>query len=154
MPPGWTVTDDAPNPTGEVWAFNDPGGRGNLTGGTGAFAVLDSDHLGFGHTQDSSLITPAMNLSTAGTPVVRFTTKAIDRSQLPVDGVMHEGRYFVLAAESPIAFATGTVRLATATGRLLSDARVIAAPLGVADLTRIEGIYNVPVPAVYQEQRS
>ena len=72
LPPGWQVTDDVPNPTGEVWAFNDPGGRGNLTGGDGAFAVLDSDHFGPGHTQDSSLVTPTINLSTAGTPVVRF----------------------------------------------------------------------------------
>jgi N-acetylneuraminic acid mutarotase len=70
LPPGWQVTDDIGN--GEVWAFNDPGGRGNLTGGDGAFAVLDSDHFGPGHTQDSSLVTPTINLSTAGTPVVRF----------------------------------------------------------------------------------
>jgi uncharacterized membrane protein len=71
-PAGWEVTDDVPNPTGETWAFNDPGGRGNLTGGSGAFAVLDSDHFGPNHTQDSSLVTPTINLSTAGSPVVRF----------------------------------------------------------------------------------
>jgi RHS repeat-associated protein len=85
--------------------------------------------------------------SQTGTPVIRFTTNAIDRSILPVDGVAHEGRYVVLAAESPIAFATGTVRLGNATGRLLSGARVTAPPLGVADLTRTTGIYNVAVPA-------
>ena len=71
-PPGWQVTDNVPTPIGEVWAFNDPGGRGNLTGGTGAFAVLDSDHFGPNHTQDSSLVSPSINLSTAATPIVRF----------------------------------------------------------------------------------
>jgi hypothetical protein len=70
LPPGWQVTDAIGN--GEVWAFNDPGGRGNLTGGDGAFAVLDSDHFGPNHTQDSSLVTPTINLSTAGTPIVSF----------------------------------------------------------------------------------
>jgi RHS repeat-associated protein len=81
------------------------------------------------------------------TPVIRFTTKSIDRSVLPVDGVVHEGRYVLLAAESPIAFATGTVHLLTATGHLLADARVLAPPLGVAELSRQNGIYNIPVPA-------
>jgi hypothetical protein len=69
-PPTWDVTDAIGN--GEVWLFNDPAGRGNLTGGDGAFAILDSDRFGPGHTQDSSLVTPTINLSTAGTPVVRF----------------------------------------------------------------------------------
>jgi N-acetylneuraminic acid mutarotase len=70
QPPGWVVTDEIG--AGEVWAFNNPGGRGNLTGGDGAFAVLDSDHFGPGHTQDSSLVSPVVNLSSAATPVVRF----------------------------------------------------------------------------------
>ena len=85
--------------------------------------------------------------SQGSTPAIRFTTKGIDRAVLPVDGVVHEGRYLVLAAESPIAFATGTVRLAGATGRLLTDARVSAPPLGLADLSRTSGIYDVAVPA-------
>ena len=95
------------------------------------------------------LAAPMMPVDPAqgGTPAIRFTTKAIDRSALPVDGVMREGRYVVLAAEAPIAFATGTVRLRDLTGRLLSDARVVANPLGVHELTRTNGIYNVPVPA-------
>jgi hypothetical protein len=95
------------------------------------------------------LAVPMMPVDAAqtSTPALRFTTKAIDRAVLPVDGVVHEGRYLVLAAESPIAFATGTVRLAGATGRLLTDARVVAPPLGVADLSRTSGIYNAAVPA-------
>ena len=81
------------------------------------------------------------------TPSIRFTTKSIDRSVLAVDGVAHEGRYVLLAAETPIAFVTGTVRFAGANGRLLGDARVITPALGVAELTRADGIYNIPVPA-------
>jgi RHS repeat-associated protein len=79
--------------------------------------------------------------------VIRFNTKPIDRALLPVDGVAHEGRYVVLAADAPIAFGTGTVRLLASSGRLLADARVVSPPLGVTDVTRGTGIYNVPVPA-------
>ena len=95
------------------------------------------------------LAVPMMPVDPAqtGTPALRFTTTSIDRSVLPVDGVQHEGRYVVLAAEAPIAFATGTIRLGSASGRLLADARVLAAPLGVAELSRSTGIYNIPVPA-------
>ena len=93
------------------------------------------------------LAVPMMAVEQSSTPVIRYTTKAIDRSILPVDGLVREGRYVVLAAEAPIAFATGTVRMRDVTGRLLADARVTAAPLGVTDLTRGNGIYNVPVPA-------
>jgi RHS repeat-associated protein len=81
------------------------------------------------------------------TPVMRFTTRSIDRAILPVDGVAHEGRYVVLAAENAIAFATGTVHLGAATGRLMPDTRVTAPPFGVADLSRSNGIYNIAVPA-------
>jgi len=74
----------------------------------------------------------------------RVTTKAIDRSVMPVDGIIREGRYLILAAEAPIAFATGVLRFGDA---LLASARITANQLGVADLTRIDGIFNVPVLA-------
>ncbi len=95
------------------------------------------------------LAVPMMRVdaSQESTPAIRFTTATIDRSVMPVDGVAHEGRYLVLAAESPIAFATGTIRLTNSLGRLMSDARVTAPPLGVAELSRSTGIYNIPVPA-------
>jgi hypothetical protein len=70
LPPGWAVTDEIGN--GETWAFQDLANRGNLTGGDGAFAIIDSDRFGPGHTQDTSLVTPSVDLSTAGTPIVRF----------------------------------------------------------------------------------
>jgi len=76
----------------------------------------------------------------------RFTTRTIDRSLLPVDGVIREGRYLLLAADAPIAYATGSLHLG-AGGSLLANARVSANALGVADITRTTGIYNVPVVA-------
>ncbi len=76
----------------------------------------------------------------------RWTTKSIDRNRLPIDGVVREGRYLLLAAEAPIGFAKGVVRLGT-TGVATANARVTATALGVADLTRTTGIFNVPVQA-------
>jgi RHS repeat-associated protein len=75
----------------------------------------------------------------------RITTKTIDRSVLPVDGVVRDGRYLLLSADAPIAFATGGVRVNG--GLYVGAARVTAPLLGVADISRISGIFNVPVPA-------
>ncbi len=74
----------------------------------------------------------------------RAITKTIDRSTLPLDGITHEGRYLLLAAQNPIAFATGVVHI---NNSLLAGSRITATGLGVADLTRTGGIYNIPVPA-------
>ncbi|MGZ8830622.1 MAG: Ig-like domain-containing domain, partial [Thermoanaerobaculia bacterium] len=75
----------------------------------------------------------------------RMTTQAIDRSALPLDGVAHDGRYLLLAASAPIAYATGAVRVPGSS--YVADARVITPSLGVADLTRVGGMFNLPVPA-------
>ncbi|MFI7608423.1 S8 family serine peptidase [Micromonospora sp. NPDC049366] len=69
-PAGWTVVDNKGN--GQVWKFTDPGNRGNLTGGIGNFAVIDSDAYGSGGTQDSSLVSPVVDLSDIAAPVIRF----------------------------------------------------------------------------------
>ncbi|WP_232075599.1 choice-of-anchor J domain-containing protein [Phytohabitans suffuscus] len=69
-PAGWTVVDHAG--TGQVWKFTDDGNRGNLTGGTGGFAMIDSDHYGTGTRQDSSLVSPVVDLTAVTTPVIRF----------------------------------------------------------------------------------
>src|SRR5699024_787306 len=37
LPAGWAVEDHAG--TGQVWTFDDPAGRGNMTGGEGGFAT-------------------------------------------------------------------------------------------------------------------
>src|SRR5215469_1656575 len=71
-PPGWTIQDNKGN--GQVWTFNNPENRGNLTGGTGNFAAINSDFFGPGNTQNSSLITPTMDLSSVANPVLRFHT--------------------------------------------------------------------------------
>ncbi|MFD4946175.1 carboxypeptidase regulatory-like domain-containing protein [Streptomyces sp. NPDC058409] len=70
VPSGWTVDDKVGN--GQTWVFNDPGKRGNLTGGSGGFAMLDSAKYGFGNTQDSSLISPVMDFSRRTQPTLTF----------------------------------------------------------------------------------
>jgi N-acetylneuraminic acid mutarotase len=70
-PAGWTVVDR----TGKGgWAFNDPGNRGNLTGGTGGFAIADSDAAGSGSVTDTDLVTPVFDLTGAATPLLRFNS--------------------------------------------------------------------------------
>ncbi|HEY7047449.1 MAG TPA: carboxypeptidase regulatory-like domain-containing protein [Jatrophihabitantaceae bacterium] len=67
-PDGWTLS------TNRVlqWAFDDPGGRGNLTGGTGGFAVVDSDHANQSLFQDASLVSPAWDLTGLTHPALTF----------------------------------------------------------------------------------
>ncbi|MEU5913534.1 S8 family serine peptidase [Micromonospora sp. NPDC047527] len=68
-PGGWSVR----NRTGDGgWTFSDDGERGNLTGGSGAFAIVDSDRLGSGKRQDTDLVTPTVDLSAVPAPVLRF----------------------------------------------------------------------------------
>ena len=74
----------------------------------------------------------------------RVTTEAIDRSVLPLDGVIREGRYLLLAATNPIAFAMGAVRGPSAA--FVRDAK-ITTTLGVAGLTAFNGVFALPVPA-------
>lgn len=69
-PAGWTVVDHAGS--GQVWKFTDDGGRSNLTGGTGGFAVIDSDDYGPGGQQDTSLVSPVVDLTDVAAPVIRF----------------------------------------------------------------------------------
>lgn len=64
--PGWAYTPG--------WQFTNPGDRPNDTGGTGNAAIVDSDHTGARHVQDTTLTSPAMDLSDATRPVVRFAS--------------------------------------------------------------------------------
>jgi N-acetylneuraminic acid mutarotase len=70
-PAGWTVADN-----GGVggWQFTDDGNRTNKTGGTGGFAMVDSDHLGAGNSQDTTLTSPAFEVSSGDNPTVSFDT--------------------------------------------------------------------------------
>ncbi|MFP4394519.1 MAG: fibronectin type III domain-containing protein [Anaerolineales bacterium] len=82
-PAGWTVQHN----TGSVgWSFNDPGERGNLTGGAGNFAIADSDKAG-SVAMDTELRTPALDLSTYGIVTLKFKTRfdAYGTSKADVD---------------------------------------------------------------------
>ncbi|HEY0593483.1 MAG TPA: Ig-like domain-containing protein, partial [Thermoanaerobaculia bacterium] len=98
----------------------------------------------YGRVMRVAARTAAVPLETAAARL--FTTSPIDRSVLPLDGIVREGRYLFLAAEAPIAFATGSIRRGTS-GPYLENALVSAPPLGVRDLTRTGGLFVVPVPA-------
>ncbi|MFJ5895780.1 carboxypeptidase regulatory-like domain-containing protein [Streptomyces sp. NPDC093064] len=71
-PDGWSVVN-ADGTTGG-WDFGDPGKRGNHTGGSGGFAMADSDHYGSGKKQDSSLISPVFDLTGNSSPQLSFDT--------------------------------------------------------------------------------
>jgi hypothetical protein len=68
-PAGWTVVDNAD--TGAVWRFNDPGGRGNNSGGAGSFAIADSDHEGY-LSMDTALKSPSVDLTDLDSPTLEF----------------------------------------------------------------------------------
>ena len=76
-PAGWTVANTS---TGCVppglpdWTNTNPGGRANLTGSVGPFAIADSDRCGSGSVLDTTLDTPALDLTTLTDPVVHFKT--------------------------------------------------------------------------------
>ena len=60
-PSGWTVVDNEGD--GQQWRFDDPGKHGNLTGGSGGFAIVDSEQYGYVDRQDTELISPVVDLS-------------------------------------------------------------------------------------------
>jgi hypothetical protein len=70
-PPGWTVVNNTP---AGGWTFTDDGMRGNLTGGDGGFAIIDSDHLGRGNTEDTELRTPVVDLTGQTAPAIGFNS--------------------------------------------------------------------------------
>jgi subtilisin family serine protease len=70
-PAGWSVVSRT---TGGGWLFNDFGGRGNKTGGSGNFAIVDSDKLGGGKKQDSDLRSPVLDLSGSAAPLLSFAS--------------------------------------------------------------------------------
>ncbi|WP_392567451.1 carboxypeptidase regulatory-like domain-containing protein [Actinacidiphila glaucinigra] len=71
-PEGWSVVNAEGTQGG--WAFDDPGGRSNTTGGDGGFAVVDSDHYGYPAVQDSSLVSPRFDLTGVAVPELAFDT--------------------------------------------------------------------------------
>lgn len=71
-PQGWSIVNAA-NTTGG-WEFDDPGQRGNDTGGDGAFAIVDSNHFGWTSHQNSELISPVYDFTADALPEVAFNT--------------------------------------------------------------------------------
>ncbi|MFE3263666.1 carboxypeptidase regulatory-like domain-containing protein [Streptomyces sp. NPDC059215] len=85
-PAGWSVKNAEGTDNG--WEFDDPIQRGNATGGTGAFAVIESDGGPFGPHQDSILSTPAYDLSKAQSAQLSFKTAYLTnlgQQQMTVD---------------------------------------------------------------------
>ena len=71
QPAGWSVVN---NTAVGGWNFTDDGGRGNLSGGSGGFAMIDSDHLGIGNTEDTFLVTPVVDFTGQANPVIGFNS--------------------------------------------------------------------------------
>jgi subtilisin family serine protease len=71
VPTGWLVINNVGT---KGWSFNNPGGRSNLTGGTGNFAIADSDNAGSGVSMDTELRTPVLDLSTQTQVTLTFKT--------------------------------------------------------------------------------
>ena len=67
---GWTVVDNVGQ--GHQWQINDPEGRPNLTGGSGNFADINSDFYGPGNHQDTSLVSPTIDLTNVASPILQF----------------------------------------------------------------------------------
>lgn len=88
-PEGWTVVDSTGN---GGWVFDDPGSRGNQTGGSGGFAIFDGTYLPDFQPFDSELITPAADLSDVDAPVLDLdldyvgTSNAVGEIDLSLDG--------------------------------------------------------------------
>jgi len=83
-PSGWNVTDPLVN--GQVWQLNDPEGQQNGTGGSGNFADINSDFYGSSSSQDTSLVTPTLDLSGASAPYLTFHNNYIANPFFPQTG--------------------------------------------------------------------
>ncbi len=82
-PAGWTVTDPLDN--GQVWRFDDDRGFGNRTGGEGLYGWVFSADYGPDAEQDTSLVSPPVDLSGTTTPALWFNTDYSDGSSSVAD---------------------------------------------------------------------
>lgn len=69
LPGGWVLEDNAG--TGVLWRFDDPQARGNLTGGMGPFAIIDSDNASSKNV-DAILRSPGLDLSDETAAMLEF----------------------------------------------------------------------------------
>ncbi len=76
-PAGWTVTNTSSGcvaPGVPEWTNTNPANRANLTGGTGPFAIADSDRCGSGSTLDTIMTTGLLDFTGLVSPTVSFNT--------------------------------------------------------------------------------
>ncbi|MEV5960112.1 carboxypeptidase regulatory-like domain-containing protein [Kribbella sp. NPDC051952] len=80
-PAGWTVVNANPGLSGYAhqpgWQFTNPGQRANRTGGTGNYAIVDSDRSGPAHVQDTVLTGPVTDLTSSAAPALQFGTELV-----------------------------------------------------------------------------
>jgi hypothetical protein len=109
-PNGWTVINHTDN---VGWRFDDPGRRGNQTGGSGGFAITDSDFAGEGTQMDTELRTPALNFSGASTVQLKFKThfRAYEESKADIEVSSNNGQSWDLAWRQTGANASGQITL-------------------------------------------
>ncbi|GGJ64696.1 carboxypeptidase regulatory-like domain-containing protein [Streptomyces brasiliensis] len=101
-PQGWSVANAADTNNG--WEFDDPIQRGNTTGGSGSFAVVESDSFPIGPHQDSELYSPAYDLSTAQSAELTFKTSYIynpNQQHMTVDASTDDGATWVNVWSGP-----------------------------------------------------
>ena len=80
---GWTVTDN--NNSGHGWEFDDPGGVGNQTGGSGGLAAAFP--YAYSTTEDTTLVSPVLDMSGLTSPQISFATEYLsyDNATAEVD---------------------------------------------------------------------
>jgi N-acetylneuraminic acid mutarotase len=77
---GWNVVDNEGN--GETWNFSNPGELPPPPGGDNDFASIDPEIYNFGDFQDTSLVSPVVNLSKVSDPTIGFDS---DYEAWPLD---------------------------------------------------------------------
>jgi hypothetical protein len=68
-PAGWSVVNNGGDC---VWRFDNPNSRANNTGGSGNFAIADSDYCGSGSHMDTELRTPVINATGMAVVTLQF----------------------------------------------------------------------------------
>ena len=88
LPPGWSVSTVS-GVSWQVASGADPCGQfdGNRTGGSGPYAILNSGCFSQGTTDDSSLVTAPMDLSSKTTAAIQWANDFVDFDSGTVAGV-------------------------------------------------------------------
>ncbi|HSE40166.1 MAG TPA: choice-of-anchor J domain-containing protein [Acidobacteriota bacterium] len=75
QPAGWTVINNSGG-SDVTWFFDDPCGRGNNTGGSGGFAIFDSDCFGADDgIEDAEMRSPSFDFSSQSNVLLSFDTE-------------------------------------------------------------------------------